>query len=59
MAGEGGKPEHSDPPITMTNRLPPSLDIHYTHQQYLHNTQTFLSHVALFLGLLDPMMQAF
>jgi hypothetical protein len=42
------------PPITMTNRLPPSLAIHYTHQQYLYNTQTFLSHVALLLGLHDP-----
>jgi hypothetical protein len=41
-------------PITTTNRLPPSLAIHYTHQQYLHNTKTFLSHVALPLALHDP-----
>jgi hypothetical protein len=54
MAGEGASQNTQIPPITMTNRLPPSLAIHYTHQQCVHNTPTILSHVALLLGLLEP-----
>lgn len=47
------------PPITMTNRLPPSLAIHCTHQQYLYNTQTFCPMWLFFLDCMTLMMKAF